>query len=290
MDDDKTIMIYQEDVPDASTQIIASSEPQFSHKSASLPKVTLAYNFPFLDKGSNQPFLMALRTLYREVLLLMNGEGETNIDLLQRKLIDKMDYHTRFFSEQGIENTHIMIVRYIISTFIDEFLGTMSWRGGEAWANYSLLGHYYQETYGGEKFFELLEQFAKEPVKYMQHMKLIYVCLSLGYKGKYSLVNNADMQVESIRQELYARISSYDEQSEKFYNDHPASTRKHKLTLHVPYKMFIISGFLIMGIIYGVFTSMVSNNEKSLIEVLKRGIKPEIKKQNNHAEKDNNIS
>lgn len=270
MDDDKTIIVYQEDISDTSTQINSSTEQKPVSTGASLPKVTLAYDIPFLDTGSNQPFLMALRGLYKEVILVEKGESEGNINVVQRRLIEKMDHYTRIFSEQGIENTHIMIVRYIISTFIDELLGAASWSGGEVWANHSLLGHYYQETYGGKKFFELLEQFAKEPEKYMQHMKLIYVCLSLGYQGKYSLIENSDMYVESIRQELYARISSYDRESEKFYSDHPASVKKHKLTLHVPYKIFIVAGLLIMVIVYGVFTSMVSNNEKDLIGVLKK--------------------
>ena len=279
-DDDKTIIVYPRDVEDTGTQVNASSAPASFGSSDVLPLVAPKYDLPFMNAHQSQPFLSALRALYREVYTLEQG-NRTDIQTLKRKLIEKMDYHTRLFAEQGIENTHVMIVRYVISTFIDELLGTMDWHDGEAWANHSLLGHYYQETYGGEKFFQLLEQFAQEPSKYMQHMKLMYTCLSLGYRGKYSLSNNADGQIESIRQELYTRIKNYDTQEERFYKDHPISSKKHKLTLHIPYKMFILGGLIIMGIIYAIFTSMVTDNEENLMEILKQEPKTKVVKETN---------
>jgi len=102
----------------------------------------------------------------------------------------------------------------------------------------------------------------------MQHMKLMYVCLSLGYKGKYARLQNDNGQVEKVRQELYAHIQNYNIQEEKFYKDHPVSTKKHKLTFDISYKLFMIGTLLVLAIIYGIFTSMVKNNEDKLIEIL----------------------
>ncbi len=281
-DDDKTIIIYPgKENEDTGTQVNAAfSPPPMFHKKEVLPNVEPHYDIPFMNGHQGQPFLSALRSLYREVYKLERKEHHIDAQTLQRTLIQTMDYHTRTLAEQGYENTHIMIVRYILSTFIDELLGTMDWENGEAWANKSLLSHYYKETYGGEKFFQLLEQFVQEPGKYMQHMKLIYACLSLGYKGKYSLSNNAEVQVEGIRQELYARIKNFDSQEEKFYADHPVSSKKHKLTLHIPYKLFIAGGLLIMAIVYGIFSSMVMQNEKELLTILKEPVVKQVKDNN----------
>lgn len=277
-DDDKTIIVYPEGDTDTGTEVNTtfSSPPKF-HNNDVLPKVEHHYDIPFIDTPQSQPFLSALRSLYREVYRLEKRETHADAQTLKRTLTQIMDRHTRTLAEQGYENTHIMIVRYILSTFIDELLGTMNSENGDAWANQSLLSHYYKETYGGKKFFQLLEQFVQEPTKYMQHMKLIYACLSLGYKGKYSLSDNAEMQVEGIRQELYTRIKNFDTQEEKFYTDHPVSSKKHKLTLHIPYKLFIAGGILIMAIVYGIFSSMVMQNEKDLLEILKTPVIKQIK-------------
>jgi len=277
-DDDKTIIVYPQGDADTGTEVNTSfSAPPVFHNNDVLPKAEHHYDIPFIDTPQSQPFLSALRSLYREVYRLEKREIHVDAQTLKRTLTQTMDRHTRTLAEQGYENTHIMIVRYILSTFIDELLGTMNWENGDEWANQSLLSHYYKETYGGKKFFQLLEQFVQEPTKYMQHMKLIYACLSLGYKGKYSLSDNAEMQVEGIRQELYTRIKNFDTQEEKFYTDHPVSSKKHKLTLHIPYKLFIAGGLLIMAIVYGIFSSMVMQNEEDLLEILKTPVVKQIK-------------
>ena len=280
-DDDKTVILYPGAEPDTGTEVNNpfSTPPMFQSRDVQPPKEQ-HFDIPFLNTQQSQPFLSALRTLYREVYRLETGVRQADLQTLKRKLVQIMDQQTRLLAEQGYENTHIMIVRYILSTFIDELLGTMEWGNGETWANHSLLGHYYQETYGGEKFFQLLEQFMQEPGKYIQHMKLIYACLSLGYKGRYSLSESSDVQVEGIRQELYARIKNFDTQEEKFYKDHPVSTRKHKLTLHVPYKLFMVGGMLIMAIVYGIFSSMVMQNEEDLMQILKQ--EPVVKQSKDH--------
>jgi len=271
-DDDKTIMIYPGGEPDTGTQVSNTfAEPTiFANNEVASPEM-YETSSTFVHSYQSQAFLAALRAVYREVYRLETVSGQEDFRGLKRNLIQIMDQQTRSLAEAGYENTHIMIIRYVMSTFIDEYLGTMSSDSGESWANYSLLGHYYQETYGGEKFFQLLEQFMQEPGKYMQHMKLMYACLSLGYQGKYSLSEHSDVQIERIRQELFARIKNFDTEDEKFYNDHPVSSKKNKLTLHVPYKLFVVSALFIMVIVYGVFSSMISQNETDLMEILQQG-------------------
>jgi len=220
--------------------------------------------------GKNQPFLQTLRLLYKELVLLKNGMKPKNIVASQKEMLRIMDESTKRLSELGYENTDIMIVRYILATFIDEQMGSIEWPDGEAWANHSLLGHYYQETYGGEKFFQLLAHFAKDPDKYLEHMKLIYACLSLGYKGRYSISNHTDIKIEGIRQHLYERIKNHEKNGEKFYKEHPVSQIKHKLTLFVPYKFMFIAAFVIVAAVYGVFTTIVIDNERGLIDTLKK--------------------
>ena len=261
-DDDKTVILYPGEDNEEHTQVNMFAEE--TH----IPQAAPQYHVPFMQTHQSHPFLAALRGLYKEVYHLDHTDEMVESPMLKRRLIDIMDTYTRQFAEQGIENTHIMIVRYILSTFIDEMLGQKTWAGGDSWASHSLLNHYHQETSGGKKFFQLLEQFMQEPAKYMPHMRLMYTCISLGYLGKYARLENAEIQIESVRQALYTRIKNYTEEEEKFYADHPTSRKKNKLTLHVPYKYFIMGTLLIMGIIYGIFTSMVIGNEEELIKIL----------------------
>ena len=44
---------------------------------------------------------------------------------------------------------------------------------------------FHKEAQGGEKFFEILERLRAEPDRYIDLIELLYVCLALGYEGKY---------------------------------------------------------------------------------------------------------
>ena len=284
IDDDKTIIISTSESRNIETHVINMEKaPDIAQQNInSLSKKS--YDIPFVSNSQNQPFLYMLRDLYREITDIENGYNKDDETVTRNRFIRVIDDHTRGLSEQGYENTHIMIVRYIISTFIDESLGSVQWKGMDSWANHSLLGYYYKETYGGKKFFQLLDKFAKEPTKYLQHMKLIYVCLSLGYKGQYSLTEHGNLQIENIRQELFTRIQQFDVREEKFYHNHPASTTKNKLTLQVPYKIVLISGIAIIAIIYGILTNSIMQSEKELIESLKKNISLDIRRED-HVDK-----
>jgi len=271
-DDDKTVLMHLDDSNEDKALLTEVQSTPVSMTQNVNKQAMQAYNstnIPFMYSKQNQPFLRALRALYFEIYLIERGDSSLNSTRLREKIIHLMDNHMKSLAELGYENTHIMIIRYILATFIDELLGAVQWKGADGWLNqYSVLGHYYKETYGGEKFFQLLNQFVQEPSKYMEHMKLVYVCLSLGYKGKYARSKNDNGQVEKVRQELYAHIQNYNIQEEKFYKDHPVSTKKHKLTFDISYKLFMLGSLLVLGIIYGVFTSMVKHNEENLIELL----------------------
>ena len=267
-DEDKTVLMCLDENDGVATQIHTTPSVKENQSNQSLKEYKRT-DIPFMYSKQNQPFLKALRTLYYEIYLIERGDSNLNSTRLRERIIQKMDSHMKALAELGYENTHIMIIRYILSTFIDELLGAVKWKGADGWLHqHSVLGHYYQETYGGEKFFQLLNQFTQEPSKYMQHMKLMYVCLSLNYKGKYARLQNDNGQVEKVRQELYAHIKNYDVQEEKFYKDHPVSTKKHKLTFDISYRLFLIGGLLILSIIYFIFTNMVKNNEEHLISIL----------------------
>jgi len=268
-DEDKTVLMCLDDNDAAPMQTHTTTSTIKSEAIEQSVEEYKSTNIPFMYSKQNQPFLKALRALYYEIYLVERGESRLNSTRLRERIIQKMDSHMKALAELGYENTHIMIIRYILSTFIDELLGAVQWKGADGWLHqHSVLGHYYQETYGGEKFFQLLTQFLKEPSKYMQHMKLMYICLSLGYKGKYARLKNDNGQVEKVRQELYAHIKNYDVQEEKFYKDHPVSMKKHKLTFDISYRIFAIGGLLVLSIIYFIFTNMVKNNETHLINIL----------------------
>ncbi|KTC63680.1 hypothetical protein AO262_21460 [Pseudomonas fluorescens ABAC62] len=107
---------------------------------------------------------------------------------------------------QGAENSQVMSARYVLCSVIDEAVVTTAWGSRSDWSKTSLLSRFHNETIGGEKFFQLLERLSRDPLKHLAMLELMYLCLSLGFEGKYRVMDRGALQLEALRDGLYRQI------------------------------------------------------------------------------------
>jgi type VI secretion system protein ImpK len=65
---------------------------------------------------------------------------------------------------------------------------------------------FHKEVSGGEKFFEILERVRAEPRRYGDLIELLWVCLALGYEGKYRHDPSGQLRLGELQHELYGLI------------------------------------------------------------------------------------
>ena len=217
----------------------------------------------------DSPLLYASKDIFKETYRLIN----TNESLSLVATSNHMEHQLKSFSnlamEQGVSAVHIKLGRYLLATFIDEMLSSLHWEDGGDWGSVSLLGKYFEKSDGGENFFILLQQFEKEPTEYIFLMELAYVCLSFGYGGKYKKRGQNIHALGPIKENLYRQIKTTKPKREKFYANHPAAQRHHKLYSKLSKKIILLVSSLLLIVIYAIFTYTVQNNESSLINTLK---------------------
>ncbi|WP_206197454.1 type IVB secretion system protein IcmH/DotU, partial [Pseudomonas viridiflava] len=92
----------------------------------------------------------------------------------------------------AIEHDQMLAARYVLCTVLDEAVLTTAWGSSSNWSTMSLLSHFHQETFGGEKFFQLLERLGSNPARHLHLLELMYLCLALGLKGKYRVTLRAN--------------------------------------------------------------------------------------------------
>lgn len=100
----------------------------------------------------------------------------------------------------------IVTSRYLICSFIDEMVLTTPWGGNSNWSTQSLLSFFHKEALGGAKFFEILKRNEQQSARYIDVLELSYVCLSLGFLGKYRLQANGPSEISSLQENLYQHI------------------------------------------------------------------------------------
>lgn len=106
----------------------------------------------------------------------------------------------------GIVSEKVIAARYVLCTLIDETAATTPWGSAGQWAQQGLLVMFHNEAWGGEKVFQLLAKLAESPGANLDVLELTYVCLQLGFEGRYRIVDNGQSQLETLRGRLLSLI------------------------------------------------------------------------------------
>lgn len=128
---------------------------------------------------------------------------------LQKELIHEINAFHESALSHGFLEEYIAVCRYVLCAFADDVLSHLLCGGQEQWCNYTLLGHFKLDLLHHDKFFSILERTSKEPTLYIDLMELMYICLSMGYKGQYRSKESDQCQLEQITIALYQRIRAY---------------------------------------------------------------------------------
>ena len=81
-------------------------------------------------------------------------------------LIEKIREFERYARELRVPPETIIGALYCLCTLLDESAAQTPWGGSGVWSRQSLLVTFHNETWGGEKFFQLLSKLAQNPQQY----------------------------------------------------------------------------------------------------------------------------
>jgi len=144
--------------------------------------------------------------LLSEVVQLKHGNPHENLDALKQHLNTRLDQFETQAVHNGAEHSQVKAANYILCTVLDEAIVTAGWQKAGEWSRMSLLTTLHNEAFGGERFFKLLDQLSKNPVKHLRMLELMYLCLALGFEGKYRIIDRGTLELEDIRDALYRQI------------------------------------------------------------------------------------
>jgi type VI secretion system protein ImpK len=101
----------------------------------------------------------------------------------------------------------VAAARYALCTFLDETISSTPWGAGGVWSSRSLLVAFHNETFGGEKFFLILQRLCQDVRANLHVLELFYVCLALGLEGRYRVIENGRGQLDILRERLQQLIA-----------------------------------------------------------------------------------
>lgn len=144
------------------------------------------------------PLLSAAHVLIGLVRQLRATAAHPDPARLRHQLLDRVAEFESAASNAGLAAHQIVAARYLLCAFIDEVVQATPWGAGGAWAGGGLLQEFHEESSGGDKAFKVLDRLCKEPAKNHDLLELYYVCLALGFQGRYQGADGAGPQLDAV--------------------------------------------------------------------------------------------
>ncbi|WP_375171070.1 type IVB secretion system protein IcmH/DotU [Marinobacter sp.] len=128
------------------------------------------------------------------------------VEDLYQQVVEEITAIDRELIEQGYERRIVVAYRYTLCAFIDEAVLGTDWGAHSIWSQHSLLSRFHNETWGGEKVFAILGRMEQEPGRYRDMLAFLYLCLSLGFEGRYKVLENGREEYQQIVRGLYEKL------------------------------------------------------------------------------------
>lgn len=235
-----------------------------------LPLLVRNRHIPHTPKAGLNPIVDAAGYLFSLLGKLKSLPQYRQLNTLQEELILEINTFQETAKNHGYNGEYRIVCRYILCATFDDILSNLTW--GNSWDNYSLLVVFNQDRQHQDKFFSILERIIKEPAIYIDLMELMYICLSMGYKGQYRATEYSQYQLEQIMNHLYKHIRTYRGSFSKALSPTPLKQIKHtarttaKKNVSLPF-VFIVTACVIMTIFISLsyLMDIISNEAYSTI-------------------------
>ncbi len=102
----------------------------------------------------------------------------------------------------------VVAARYVLCSLLDETVLSTPWGAQSPWAAQTMLSVFHRETWGGEKVFVILDRIKAKPARYLHLLELVDVCLALGFRGRYEVLENGLFQLEDLRGEVWRLVQA----------------------------------------------------------------------------------
>lgn len=221
-------------------------------------------SIPIHNLGKINPLESAASALLAIISRLYNSPSHNNPDQLQKKLVEEIKAFNIAAEQEGYDQQTIQNARYALCTTIDEAIFNTPWGHNSGWGEHSLLSMFHQEVSGGDQFFHRLKDLGQNPSKNLHVLELKYVCLALGFQGRYRIVNSGKEKLSQIRDWLGDLIRKQRGTSESLLSPHwkGEETKEKTFMKAIPTWVFLaIASTLLLALFLGLYSLLNAKSQ-----------------------------
>lgn len=188
-----------------------TAPPQPHYQPGSQPD-SLQLHAPAVGFGAHNglnPLVSAASTLLAVFEKVKQSMSHPDVAGLHQRLVNEIRLFEQRVNEQGLPREMVLSARYLLCSALDDAILNTPWGSESPWAQRTLLSFFHNEAFGGEKSFVIIDRMSQRPAENLHFVELAYICLSLGFEGRYRLVDRGRDKLEQIRDELFRIIRNH---------------------------------------------------------------------------------
>lgn len=231
---------------------------------------------PLVAPPVGNPLVATAGAILALIARVRNTAQHRDINALRQKVAGELRTFEQGALSRGVPRDTVFTARYALCAAVDEAVLGTPWGQEGTWSRESLLITFHKETAGGAKFFAILDRLSQDPAQNLDLLELMYLCLRLGFKGKYILMPDGGRKLEELQERLFERIRRYRGTPEAELSARWAPAR---VTAPEAWRAFplwavaAIAGALLL-VIYAGFTAVLSDSADPVLTRLNQVARP----------------
>ena len=190
------------------TSLSTESIPQFGHRPLTEPvSISNTSSKAFNVEHALNPLVAAAAPVLVVISKIQTQSFSPDAVSLYQSLVQEIKTFEEKARKLEYRSAIILAGRYFLCAFIDEVMLHCDQQTQSLWQQHPLLKTVQGESWGGERFFAILERASDDPKSHIDILELGYMCLSLGFKGKYQAPNSNTRELDNIKDNLFALIN-----------------------------------------------------------------------------------
>lgn len=152
------------------------------------------------------PLVAAALPLLGLCVRIRNSPTQQDVEGLRLRVLREIDTFERRMVPLGLPPRSMRAAKYALCATIDDLVLNSPWGSRSVWTSRSMVSSLFSETWGGDRFFDLLTQLKKDPAVNVDLLELLYYCISLGFEGRYRVAPRGAAELTVLREDVYRLI------------------------------------------------------------------------------------
>lgn len=162
-------------------------------------------------RASDNPLVRAFAAQLGIAPELERAIAPDNPDLLRTRLQENLTYARDSAVSMGVPLTRADQGAWFVGALLDDVAINTPWGGASGWPRQPLVASMYGNVDAGTRFFDLAEDLLRYPERDPQLLELVFLCLSLGFRGKHRISGAAgEAEIARLRAQMARQFHDRD--------------------------------------------------------------------------------